>query len=334
MAGRAFEILGVEPRYSSPKEAEIPDHPKPDVVMVSREWSLAIRQAISRARAAGIPTVYMMDGVIEWAYLWENWSFVKPEGTNLQPLIADHLCVIGRHPARILAALGLADRMHVVGLPRLDSFKRERLVSVDRKKHVVITTAATFGQHVAHKVLVRSALRDLQAWFAEHPEIIPIWRISEFVASELDLTPNDHVPLSEQLATADAVISFTSTVVLESMLLGIPTAQIDYRAVPQYVQTAWEIRGPEQIAVVIQDMLYPSPEKLAYQEFCLRDELEIDNASERLARVIREAATSPPPSSAPPTGLGYPGLSSGAVPSVGVFPFAGHTRSVRARCDL
>ena len=304
MVGRAFEILGVEPRYSGTSGPVIPDDPRPDVVLLSREWSLELRLAAAQARAAGIPTIYVMDGVLEWAYLWENWSFVKPEGTVLQPLIAEHLCAIGRHPARILAALGLAERVHLVGLPRLDDFKRERRVFADRRKQILITTAATAGQHVAHKVMVRSALRDLQAWFATHDEIVPIWRVDRFLADDLGIAFENDVPIQEQLATVDGVISFTSTVLLESMLLGVPTAQIDYRSVPQYVQTAWEIRSAEQIESVIRELLHPPAEKIAFQEFCLRDELELGDASQRLATLIRDVVSSPQTTSAPAESLG------------------------------
>jgi hypothetical protein len=84
-----------------------------------------------------------MDGIIEWAYLWQNWGFVKPEGTVLQPLIASDLCVIGQHPARILAGLGLADKIHVVGLPRLDGIKRQRVIDQDQPRRIVVATAKT-----------------------------------------------------------------------------------------------------------------------------------------------------------------------------------------------
>lgn len=289
MCGRAFEILDAKPIYLDPSNPILPSKPVPDAVVLSREWNIDIRRAAIAARRQGIPVVYIMDGVIEWDYFWHNWEYIKPEGTVLQPLIASDLCVIGQHPARVLAALGLAEKIHIVGLPRLDGLKRRRVVDRDLPRQIIIATAKTFGHNIAHKVYVRAALRDLKRWFDGHPGIVPAWRISEEVAGELGVVASTGGTICDALEMASGVISFTSTVLLEAMRIGIPTAQIDYRAVPQYVQTAWEIRNPEQIESVIQELLYPPAEKLAYQEICLNDELEPGNASKRLAEVIRSS---------------------------------------------
>jgi len=290
MCGRAFEILGRTPVYIEPARPVIPTDPSPDVVVISREWSIDIRHAAMLARRQDIPVVYVMDGVIEWAYFWENWGFVKPEGTVLQPLIADELCVIGQHPARILAAQGLADRIHIVGLPRLDGLNRQRMIDPDGPLRIVIATAKTFGHNTAHKVYVRAALRDLKEWFNRHPEVAPVWRISRELAAELAVEPSLHGEMVDVLRNASGVISFTSTVLLEAMLLGIPTAQIDYRPVPQYFETAWEVRCAEHLDGVIQELFFPPPEKLALQEACLHDELQVGDASARLAALLRETA--------------------------------------------
>ena len=290
MCGRAFEILGVAPIYLDPSQPLIPTAPPPNVVLISREWSVDLRHAAIAARRQGIPVIYIMDGVIEWAYFWQNSGFVKPEGTVLQPLIASDLCVIGQHPARILAALGLADKIHVVGLPRLDGLRRQRIIDQEQPPRIVVATAKTFGHNTAHKVYVRAALRDLKNWFDGHPELNAVWRITKELAAELSVTPSTTGALTDALQSANGVISFTSTVLLEAMLLGIPTAQIDYRAVPQYVETAWEIRCAEHLDGVIQELLFPPPERLALQDAHLRDELASGDASARLAAVLRDAA--------------------------------------------
>jgi hypothetical protein len=294
MCGRAFEILHADTTYLDPSNPMLSLNSVPDAVLLSREWSIDIRQTAIAARRRGIPVVYIMDGVMEWDYFWHNWGFVKPEGSVLQPLIASDLCVVGRHPARILAALGLAERIHIVGMPRLDGLKRRRIIDRDLPPQMVIATAKTFGHNTAHKVYVRAALRDLKRWFDEHPGIIPVWRIAEELAEELGVVASTGGTIENSLETASGVISFTSTVLLEAMRIGVPTAQIDYRAVPQYVQTAWEIRNPEQIESVVHELLYPPAEKLAYQEICMKDELETGDASHRLAEVIRSSVETAP----------------------------------------
>jgi len=289
--GRVFEELGIRPESGGEQSAEQILASKPDAILLSREWSRPWRLTAAAARRANVPVIYVMDGVIEWSYVWNNLSFVKPEGTVLQPLLASHLCVVGRHPARILAGLGLADRIHVVGLPRLDSFSRTRTITSGQKPRILIATAKTFAHNVEHKTLVRRALRDLKNWFEANPFVLPVWRIAEDVADEIGVHPQRVGTFDEALAEASGTISFSSTCLIESMLKGLPTAQLDYRTVPLYVQAAWEIRCAEQIPGVIQELLYPPPEKMAFQEQCLEDELEPGNASERLAQVICQAIT-------------------------------------------
>ena len=290
IAGRAFELLDATPAFvleGLPHAVEA--RPMPDVLLVSREWSRGIRVTVARARRRGIPVVYLVDGVIEWSYVWNNQSFIRSEGTVLQPLLASHLCTVGRHQARILGGLGLSDRAHVVGIPRLDDLDRQRVIDPSKPPMVLITTARTPAHNVEQKTAVRRAIRDLKAWFDAHPFVQPVWRIAPELAAELNLTPNASDSIVTTLRHANALISFTSTTLLEGMAMGVPTIQIDYRSVPQYVQTAWEIRSPEHLDGVLQSALYPAPERLAHQDWCLSDELEPGDASTRLADVLRDA---------------------------------------------
>ena len=288
--GRVFDLLGVRPecRHNQPPEQIIES--RPDVILLSREWTLDWRLCAAAARRAKIPVIYVMDGVIEWSYVWNNLSFVRPQGTMLQPMTASDLCVIGRHPARILAGWGLASRIHVVGLPRYDNFDRTRVVDAAAARScVLITTAKTYAHDVEQQMMVLRALRDLRAWFASNSLVEPVWRIAADLAEELGVKPVMRGSLSAALRAASALITFPSTCALEGMLKGLPVAQVDYRPVPSYVASAWEIRSAEHIPNVIQELLYPPPAKLAYQDSCLADELEIGDASERLAEVIRQA---------------------------------------------
>ena len=287
--GRVFELLGVRPEAGGDLTPEQILASKPAAILLSREWSYSWRLIAAAARRANVPVIYVMDGVIEWSYVWNNLSFVKPEGTVLQPLLASHLCAVGHHPARILAGLGLADRIHIIGLPRLDDIPRTRTLTSGVKPRILIATAKTFAHNVEQKTLVRRALRDLKDWFAANPFVLPVWRIADAVAEEIGVQPERNSTFEEALAGVSGTISFLSTCVLESMFKGIPTALLDYRTMPLYVQTAWEIRCAEHIPGVIQELLYPPPEKLAFQEHCLQDELEAGNASARLAQVICQA---------------------------------------------
>ncbi|NEX15677.1 MAG: hypothetical protein C1943_03300 [Halochromatium sp.] len=289
ICGDAFQILDISPTWYRPGDINISPNEKPDAVIVSREWETDIRLSVLEFRRKGVPVIYVMDGVIEWAYVWNNQSFVIPRGTMLQPLIASHLCVIGRHPARILSSLGLGGRISIVGLPRLDGVERKRCQTAGTKPKLVIATAKTYSHNLEHRIAVKRALRDLKLFFDEHLWIEPVWRISPELADELQICPQPKGTMSEVLRDAAGLLSFTSTSLLEGMLVGVPTAQIDYRSVPIFVQTAWEIRCADHIESVIQEILYPTNSKMAYQEYCLEDELECGPASQRLAHVVEKA---------------------------------------------
>ncbi len=292
MLGQAMQYLSDAAICYSQNTHTLPGLDDFDVVILSQEWDLQQRLNLIQIKKKRLPIIYLMDGVIEWDYIWNNQSFVHPEkAIVLQPLIADYLCVLGQHPARLLSGLGLSKQIHIIGMPRFDKEEWVRKLCRKNKPKILITTAKTYGHNIAHKISVKQALRDLIKYFSNHIDIEPVWRLSPELHSELDLPQSSNKPISSELCLCHASISFTSTVILESMKYGIPTAQIEYRCVPLYVNTAWNIRSPYHIEPVIHELIHPSTEKQAFQELCLNDELENNsNASERLAALIKDIA--------------------------------------------
>lgn len=258
----------------------------PDVIVVSREWTSKFRIGIAQAKKLNIPVVYLMDGVIEWSYLWNNQSYIQPEGNVHQPLMSSDLVVIGQHPARVLASFGLADSLHVVGLPRLDGWSH--VWQPKAKPTVLVATALTPAHDPQQEVTVRQALRDLKAWFTQFPSVKPVWRIAPHLAKELEIKNSKEGPIGPQLESCHALVTFPSTVALEGMLTGIPTGIIEYRPVPLYIQSAWEIRSSEAVSEVMHSLLKPVPQRLAYQRTLLEDELQVEGATARLADVLRK----------------------------------------------
>ena len=287
--GQALDQLHAERFDARGLSAEALVAANPDVLVLSREWTPEWRLAAAACGRAGIPVVYVMDGVLEWSYVWNNLSHIRPQGTMLQPLLADDLCVLGRHPARILASLGLGPRIHVVGLPRLDGYPRVRRIEAGGPRRVLIATARTAGHDPEQQVMARRALRDLKAFLDSVPGLVPVWRVAADLAEDIGVEPEISGSFSNALETASALIAFPSTCVLEAMLKGVPVAQIEYRAVPLYVATAWEIRSADMIPAVIQELLHPPAQKLAWQSACLADELETGDSTKRLVEVIEEA---------------------------------------------
>lgn len=293
--GPIFKRLGVQPIWAHGLGVEEIMQRKPSLILLSMEWGIDMRLVSAAARRANIPVVYVIDGAMEWSYLWSNNTWIRPNGTNLQPLIGSDLCVFGQHQARIFASMGLANRIHVVGLPRLDGISRERIVTTGARPRIVVATSRTWAHDVEHKVMVLRGLRDLRAWFAQREEIDVVWRIGADLAEEINVEADISGTMSEVLARATALISLPSTCLLEGMHKGIPVAQLEYRPVPLYTATAWEIRSAAHIPTVVHELLYPPPSKLAYQDACFSDELELDDATGRLAQVIREALQRPEP---------------------------------------
>lgn len=291
--GRVFDRLGVQPVHPSTTDPEAILALDPAVIFLSSEWTHEWRLVSAAARRRGVPVVYVIDGVLEWSYLWNNLSFIRPWGTMLQPLLASDLCVIGRHPARILASMGLADRTHLVGLPRFDTLSRRRVVEAGRRPNVLVATARTAGHDVEQQVLARRALRDLHSWFQTQPSIDVVWRIAADLAEDIGVQADIGGSFDDALAQTDALLSFTSTCLLEGMHKGMPVAQIDYRPAPLYVATAWEIRCADHIAPVVQELLHPPAAKLAWQDACFADELERGDATGALAAAVREILARP-----------------------------------------
>ena len=273
---------------ASPSPEAVLDSAHPDLVLLSLEWLPHHRLVSAEAARRDIPTLYVMDGVLEWSYVWNNQSYISPSGTMAQPLIAGHIAAIGRHPARVLASLGLRDRTHVVGLPRLDGFPRTRTIRPHESPTVLVACARTPSHNLEHEANVTRALSDLKAAM-EEIGLRATWRIPGRLASEIGVAPS-HAPLVESLDQVDALVTFPSTLALEGMLKGLPTAIVEYRPVPVYLDSAWQIRSKEHIYPVLNELLYPPAEKKAYQDHCLGEELEAGEAGARLRSLIHAVA--------------------------------------------
>lgn len=73
-----------------------------DAVLVFNEWKPSNRIFIHKLKNLKIPVMYLVDGIIDWNYLHHNWSYIKPQGTFLQPLVSDFVGVIGNDQRNIL----------------------------------------------------------------------------------------------------------------------------------------------------------------------------------------------------------------------------------------
>ncbi len=155
---------------------------------------------------------------------------------------------------------------------------------------------ARLGRAEARDFIAQDGLEERHARPVAASEALPIepvWRLTKNldveigVASQItDLTGKE---LAEILTSVDAVICSSSTAILEAMLLGLPTALLDYSNVPHYLQTAWQITASSQIARVVGELVNPPLSKMLHQETMLHDSLECGSpATPRLARLAAE----------------------------------------------
>ncbi len=141
---------------------------------------------------------------------------------------------------------------------------------------ILITTARSPGFTQQQVDSVRASLRDLADWFDNAGSSYePVWR----VAPEVDEAVSggntmESASLSDQLQTADAMISCPSTVQLEGMKAGIPVALLDYGNRPAFVSAAWSITATDHIDEIVPALANPTPERMSFQDLLLYDSLE------------------------------------------------------------
>lgn len=253
--------------------------------------------ALRCAAERGIPVLVLADGVLEYRNAWRNPTQVP--GNLFQPVLGHKLACIGASQCRHVESWGNPGVCELVGLPWLDG--RLGVTARPRSQaefHVLVASARTpfYDEEQRRSVLRQfAALREGLDGFARTSPV-PLrvtWRLMAGLDRDLGLgaadVDSDRRPLLDVLQGVDAVISSPSTVVLESMVLGLPVAQLDFSGAPQYVQSAWTIASERHVLPVLTELGDPPPEKLAFQLVALHDALECETpAAPRLARLADE----------------------------------------------
>ena len=285
----------------------------PDLVLCVNDWPSQVAACLDAARSAGIPSLVLQDGILEWRCQYDNPQFGAGGGApQHQPVLADRLACIGAGSARHLEAWGNGGRVEITGMPRLDSLL-ERPVLPRRRpgSRLLVMTAKTPGFTPAQRDVTLRSLRELKAYLGTRPELEVRWRISRSLAAELgvenEFTQLGGLELAERIDGADVVVTTPSTAMLEAMLLDRPVVLLDYHAVPAFTPAAWTVSAPEQLPPTIDEALMPSAARLSFQRVCLSDALRCDGPAaprvaallERLAGRCGEVAPNPAVNQAP-----------------------------------
>lgn len=271
----------------------------PDILITLTCHTPDIINFITKARDKSIPSLLMMDGILEWRHVWENPRYGSGGGIPFnQPIYNDKVACYGWEAARTLEGWGNLGKCEIVGFPRFDHWIdnntfHKKGKNANQPMRLLIATANNPGFTDDQRNLTKSALRDLKKILINQSVWDPIWRVTNGFDEELGLTdyfPELHTqPLSEVLPQVDAVLSMPSTVVVESMMAGLPTAIFDYSNSPNYIRTAWTITSPNHIESTLDGLFRQEVSRMIYQYESLHSILECYTPAEpRLIELVNQ----------------------------------------------
>jgi hypothetical protein len=286
---------GADFYYDSEWDPRNLEQAMPDVLICVNDYHYDVARCLEQASLLGIPSLTLQDGILEWRCQYENPLLGAGGGApQHQPVLADKIACLGYQSARQIAAWGNAQKVEITGMPRLD-YLLSSDVPAPRKpgNRILVMTAKNPGFTAEQDEITVRSLKDLRKCLEARKELIVTWRISPKVVGEIGVENKYRHAVSQELTTllkeTDAVITTPSTAILEAMLLKRPVAVLDYHNVPRFVPTAWTVSAPQHLDRAVDELLDPSPRKLAFQRDCLNDCLFCDGlAAPRIAHLLRE----------------------------------------------
>lgn len=293
-----------------------------DALVVTDEYYLPNRLALAACKRLGIPSFHIVDGIMEWRNLFENPRSIDPkQGTPLfQPLLADYTFAMGSEQAEALRWLGNSS-VFATGLPRFDDLDRRNCrIGPSANPEILIASAntpwfsaeqeSTFRGVYDHLPGVLDIARDtLSTPFAVR------WRVAACLQDSVADLPKSQGTAAEALDSCSALISTPSSLVVEAMILGIPTLVLDPYAVPALTPAAWSANDAATASSMLGDLLAPSPQRASFQDW-IRDRVTTStpSASDSIARFICDASRS---GSVPPAwNVNEPSTSSKTAPNI------------------
>jgi len=236
-------------------------------------------RAVETARHVGAASVYLMDGIVEYRN-----TFINPRVGErfLRPAPVDVIACAGSHDSALLRSLG--NEAVVTGLPRLSGLKRFERPG----RGVLVSTARTPAFNDGERAVLVGALGKLRDEFERVGEPA-IWRLTGGLEQDIGVE-NNPCGLEEALNTCAAVVSTPSTVLIESMLVGRPTALLFPFRSPCWVSAAWRLEG-DVSSPELRSLLKPTRLRLDRQEQLLRDAHDsTKDPAEALAGLCAELA--------------------------------------------
>jgi hypothetical protein len=267
-----------------------------DVAVFYSEHFDGFRECCLRLKQNQVATLYMIDGILEWRNAWCNSPNEVACPFTMRPALAHKVACIGAAQARTLAGWGNADKVEVVGIPRLENLPAATLRPSDGKFRILVMTAKTPAFTEQQLATVKRSLKDVADWGRDNETIDGrqvewVWRLTRGLEAELDvlncLADLQGADLHQVLQNVDAVITTPSTAAIEAMRLHLPVAQLDYHNCPHYLQTGWAIATGEHIEATVRSMAGRDAARMHFQSDQLADAVYFESsATQRLKELI------------------------------------------------
>lgn len=287
-----LELDAFEWRFPTGEDRACP--PETDLVLVSDERALPeISGVLNEARERRIPSLHVVDGIIDWRNTFANprYDFPGAKAPRLfQPVLADKIACLGLVQCMAIEHLGNTGKPELVGSLRLDRIRCDGSRPSDGIFRVMVTTARTpafTGEEKARLLELLGAVRD---WFTSTPGNEAVWRLPHDVGIALGVENTQTSFLGAEMLTAlrncDALVTTSSTTLLEGMILQLPTVLLDHTQTPAYVQAAWTISDPLRLHDVLSSLPNPNPYRLQFQDYAWKSNLAYGGAAVRLETLV------------------------------------------------
>lgn len=206
-------------------------HEDTRVVVVTDTIGPRCIRALRMARRIGARTMLMMDGLAEYRNTFQN---PRVGDDFLRPAPVDLVCCSGLVDANTLRALG--NHAAATGLPRIDAVFRTGM-SEPGGGPVLVATANNPAFDGDERARLLEALRELKS-VSQWSKARLIWRLTDGLDDELGVQ-NHPGTLWDALDDSAAVITSASTLHVEAMRAGRPTAVLHPHPTPLWQPAAW-----------------------------------------------------------------------------------------------
>lgn len=281
-----------------------------DIAIFFSEHFDRFRSLIMTLKQRDVGTLYAIDGILEWRNAWENRKDEPACPWTMRPCLSHLVASIGSRQTAVLKTWGNQGRVVTIGLPRLDQLqsqsRRDRTSAPSSAQgvdpfRILIMTAKCPGFTDQQIETTANSLQALHSFFCDRVEqkkterpIELIWRLTGGLEDRVpialgEIDPNTE-PLQQVLSQVDAVITTSSTAILEAMLSRLPVALLDFHNTPIYQDCVLRISEEKQIEAVVSRMLGwdQQPAWQRHQDFLLYEGLAADgNATLRMLTLLQ-----------------------------------------------